>query len=84
MDGWIDGWTDAWSSLTYLPKEVLIIGRVVGWSGGIPKSLVSLDSRTPGFDLHSLFFGVFLEGVFFSIEADLDEILGGFGRLKWT
>ena len=63
--------------------EVLIIGRVVGWSGGVPKSLPSGGLWTLGLDLHSLFFGVFLEGDFFSIFADLDEILGGFGRPKW-
>ena len=39
--------------------------------------------RAPGFDLHSLFFGVFLEGDFFSIFGDLGEILGGFGRPRW-
>ena len=52
MDGWMDG-------------EVLIIGRVVGWSGGVPKSLVSGEARTPGLELHSFFFRVFLEGDFF-------------------
>ena len=70
MDGWMDG-------------EVLIIGRVVGWSGGVPKSLPSVVARTPGLGFHSLFFGVFLEGDFFSIFVDLGEILGGFGRPKW-
>ena len=63
--------------------EVLIIGRVVGWSGGVPKSLVSGVARTPGLESDSLFFGVFLEGDFFSIFADLGGILGGLGRLKW-
>ena len=65
-------------------QEVLIIGRVVGWSGGVPKSLVSGGVRTLGFGFHSLFFGVFLEGDFFSIFADLGEILGGFGMPKWA
>ena len=64
--------------------EVLIIGRVVGWSGAFPKSLPCGDLRTSGLGFHSLFFGVFLEGDFFSIFADLDEIWGGFGRPKWT
>ena len=63
--------------------EVLIIGKVVGWSGGVPKSLPSGDSRAPGLGSHSLFFGVFLEGDFFSMFADLDEILEGLGRPKW-
>ena len=53
MDGWMDG-------------EVLIIGRVVGWSGGVPKSFACGDLRTVGFDSHSLFSTVFLEGDFFS------------------
>ena len=30
MDGWMDGWMDG---------EVLIIGKVVGWSGWVPKGL---------------------------------------------
>ena len=64
--------------------EVLIIGRVVGWSGRVPKSLVCGDLRSPGLDLHSLFFGVFLVGDFFPIFADFGEIWGGFGRLKWA
>ena len=70
MDGWMDG-------------EVLIIGRVVGWSGGVPKSLTCGDFRTLEFGSHSLFFGGFLKGDFFSIFADLGEIWGGFGRPKW-
>ena len=68
---------------TSMDGEVLIIGRVVGWSGGVPKSLVCGGVRTLGFDLHSLFFGVFLEGDFFSIFGDLGEISGGFGRPRW-
>ena len=63
--------------------EVLIIGRVVGWSGGVPKSLVCGGLRTLGLGSHSLFFRVFLVGDFFSIFADLGEILGGFERPKW-
>ena len=63
--------------------EVLIIGRVVGWSGGVPKSLPCGHLRTPGFGSHSLFFGVFLEGDFFSTFFHLGGILGGFGRPKW-
>ena len=74
MDGWMDGWMDG---------EVLIIGRVVGWSGGAPKSLTSGEFRAPGLDSQNFFFGVFLEGVFFLIFGGLDEILGGFGRPKW-
>ena len=54
---------------TSIDREVLIIGRVVGWSGGVPKSLTSGEARTPGFDFHSLFFGVFLEGDFFYLIA---------------
>ena len=36
MDGWMDGWMDG---------EVLIIGMIVGWSGGVPKGLVSVEVR---------------------------------------
>ena len=36
MDGWMDGWMDG---------EVLIIGRVVGWSGGVPKGLPCVRAR---------------------------------------
>ena len=68
---------------TSMDGEVLIIGRVVGWSGGVPKSLTCGDFRTLGFELHSLFFRIFLEGDFFSMFADLGEILGGFGSPKW-
>ena len=66
-----------------MDPEVLIFGRVVGWSGGLPKSLVCDEARAPGLELHSLFFGVFLEGDFFSIFVDLGEILGGFEKPKW-
>ena len=62
--------------------EVLIIGRVVGWSGGVPKSLVSGEARTPGFDLHSLFFEDVFSKAFFSIFCDVGSILGGFWRRK--
>ena len=41
MDGWMDGWMDG---------EVLIIGMMVGWSGGVPKSLTCGELRAPGFD----------------------------------
>ena len=50
---------------TSMDGEVLIIGRVVGWSGGVPKSLTCGEVRTLGFGSDSLFFGVFLEGDFF-------------------
>ena len=36
MDGWMDGWMDG---------EVLIIGKVVGWSFWVPKGLVSVEVR---------------------------------------
>ena len=36
MDGWMDGWMDG---------EVLIIGKVVGWSGRVPKGLSSFKVR---------------------------------------
>ena len=36
MDGWMDGWMN---------EEVLIIGKVVGWSGGVPKGLPSVEVR---------------------------------------
>ena len=61
MDGWMDGWMDG---------EVLIIGKVVRWSVGVPTSLISGglrlwalscvalggDLHTLGGDLHSFFF----------------------------
>ena len=37
MDGWMDGWM--------MDGEVLIIGKVVGWSGWVPKGLVFLNFR---------------------------------------
>ena len=36
MDGWMDGWMDG---------EVLIIGKVVRWSVGVPTSLICGDFR---------------------------------------
>ena len=36
MDGWMDGWMDG---------EVLIIGKVVGWSVGVPKGLRTGEVR---------------------------------------
>ena len=58
-------------------EEVLIIGKVVGWSGGVPKGLISGwvpalvgDSRRP------LFFNSFLRG-FFSMLNRFLEVLGG-------
>ena len=56
---------------------------MVGWSGGVPKSLPCGGLRTLGFDSHSLFFAVFSEGDFFQFFAHLGEILRGFGRPKW-
>ena len=53
MDGWMDG-------------EVLIIGRVVGWSGGVPKSLPCDEFRAPGLGLHTkpFFSEFFWKGIF--------------------
>ena len=36
--------------------EVLIIGMMVGWSGGVSKGLPSVEVRGLGLDSHSLFF----------------------------
>ena len=48
MDGWTDG-------------EVLIIGMMVGWSGGVPKGLPCAESRL----FPRLFFWSFFSKAFF-------------------
>ena len=58
-------------------QEVLIIGRVVGWSGGVPKSLVCGDFRALGLDLHSLFFTLRFQEGFFSMLGRFREVFGG-------
>ena len=45
-----------------LDGEVLIIGMMVGWSGGVPKGLVSVR----GFGLRKWFFFAFFRRPFFS------------------
>ena len=40
MDGRMDGWMDA-----CMDGEVLIIGMIVGWSGGVPKGLPCGEKR---------------------------------------
>ena len=57
MDGWMDG-------------EVLIIGIMVGWSGGVPKCLSTVELRAPGHDLHSLFFSKAIFFDFFRCWVD--------------
>ena len=75
MDGWMDGWMDG---------EVLIIGKVVGWSGGVLKSLVSCDFPRVPVRCIAFFFRVFVfEKDFFSIVFYFLWILGGFGEPKW-
>ena len=49
MDGWMDG-------------EVLIIGKVVGWSGWVPKGLPSFNSR---YGPRPFFWSFFLDTIFF-------------------
>ena len=64
MDGWMDG-------------EVLIIGKVVGWSGWVPKGLNSGGGcQLPW----SFFFQLFFEDDFFRCFSMLGrfwEVLGG-------
>ena len=64
MDGWMDGWTDGW-----MDGEVLIIGMMVGWSGGVPNGLPCDGSRVRGLisiasDFHSFFWKAFFFGFF--------------------
>ena len=39
MDGWMDEWMDGWMG------EVLLIGKIVGWSAMFPKCLSPGDLR---------------------------------------
>ena len=69
MDGWMDGWMDG---------EVLIIGKVVGWSGWVPKGLPCCKLRCGA----RLFFSSFFLDAIFLIFFDVGAIWGGFGRSK--
>ena len=70
MDGWLNGWMD---EMDGWDGEVLIIGMMVGWSGWVPKSLVS--GGTPNF--HGVFFSrCFVKAYFFVFF----RIWFGFGR----
>ena len=63
--------------------EVLIIGKVVGWSGGVPKGLPSVEVRTWAVICGGLFFLTFFRRVFLSEFLQLGAVLKGFGRPKW-
>ena len=63
MDGWMDG-------------EVLIIGKVVGWSGWVPKGLPSCESR---YGPRLFFWSFFLDTIFFDFfrrRVDFGRVLG--------
>ena len=68
MDGWMDG-------------EVLIIGMMVGWSGGVPKGLVSSNSRWVAVITEPGFFEFFFDADLFRF-FHFWWILGGVGRPK--
>ena len=70
MDGWMDGWMDG---------EVLIIGRVVGWSGWVPKGLPCGGPPK----VHGSVLRVFFGRVFFGDFWRFGAVLKGFGRPKW-
>ena len=66
MDGWMDG-------------EVLIIGKVVGWSGGVPKGLVCVEVRPWSVICGGFFFQLIFErasGAFFFIFGAFWGVLG--------
>ena len=72
MDGWMDGWMDG-----CMDGEVLIIGKVVGWSGWVPKGLTCGEGPQGAW---SLIFTLFFDGgffVFFSMLGRFGEVLGG-------
>ena len=62
--------------------EVLIIGKVVGWLGGVPKGLTSGGFRPWSVICGASDFHSFFGRRFFSFFFDLGSILGGFGRPK--
>ena len=69
MDGWMDG-------------EVLIIGKVVGWPGGVPKGLPCVKVRPWSVSPGACFFRLIFErasGAFFFI---FDAFWWGFGKPK--
>ena len=73
MDGWMDGWMDG---------EVLIIGKVVGWSGGVPKGLSSGGSRAWSVISGACFFRLIFERASGAFFFDFLCILEGFGKPK--
>ena len=73
MDGWMDGWMDG---------EVLIIGKVVGWSGGIPKGLTSGPGAALVGESRSLFFSTHFREGLRSVFFDFLCIFEGFGKPK--
>ena len=70
MDGWMDG-------------EVLIIGRVVGWSGGVPNSLPSDNLRRVALSSMGRFSELILDKQFLLKIFVLGLVLEGLGGSKW-
>ena len=64
-------------------QEVLIIGRVVGWSGRVPKGLTCVGARTWAVGSGGSFFSTYFREGFWSVFFYFLRILGGFGRPKW-
>ena len=63
---------------TSMDGEVLIIGRVVGWSGGIPKGLTSGGVRTWSVSCGGFFFSTYFRAGFWSVFF---RFLVHFGRI---
>ena len=62
--------------------EVLMIGKVVGWFGGVPKCLPSVELRTLSVGSGGLFFSNYFREGFWIDFFNFRRILGGFGRPK--
>ena len=77
MGRWVDGWMDGWRD-----GEVLIIGKVVGWSGRVPQGLPSVELRPWSVIPGASFFRAFFRRLFFPIFGDVGSIWAGFGRPK--
>ena len=77
MDGWMDGWMKGWAD-ECRDGEVLIIGMMVGWSGGVPKCLVSVKVRTWSVIPGGFFFSTYFRKGFWSDFFDFLWILEGF------
>ena len=62
--------------------EVLTIGKVVGWSGGVTKGLVSVEARPWSVVSGACFFRLIFERASGAFFFDVGSILGGFGTPK--